>query len=198
MNWKDVPIPERMQKLPRDARGYPIPFNILRDKDGKAHFTINDHEKAAICVNERRCPICGDLNDKTLWFAGGPLSAFHPAGCYIDQPMHHECVQYAMKVCPYLAAPRYAGRIDTGTLDPNKLPEETIVVDPTMIARRPDIFVLVEALTYTLSKGAPPFLHLHPQGRRRVEFWRKGEQLSYEDACVFVPDLQIAAKAKRV
>lgn len=183
-----------MQKLERDARGYPVPFNILRDSDGRPHFTINDHVKAGICVNERRCPICGDPNDATLWFAGGPLSAFHPAGCYIDQPMHHECVQYAMKVCPYLAAPKYMGRIDAGTLDPEKLPKGMVTVDPTMIARRPDVFVLVEARTYSLSKNETPFLHLYPQGRGRVEFWRKGEQITYEDAKVFVPELQLAAQ----
>lgn len=194
LSWKDVPVPARMQKLDRDARGYPIPFNILRDSEGKPHFTINDHGKAETCINERRCPICGDLHGRVLWFAGGPMSAFHPAGCYIDQPMHKECVHYAMKVCPYLAAPRYTGRIDAGTLDPEKLPNGMTTKDPTMIARRPDVFVLVGARTYSLSKNATPFLHLHPQQRVGYEFWRKGVQISFEDAQVYVPELQVAAR----
>lgn len=176
-------IPQRMQHLERDARGYPIPFNIWRDTDGRPHFTINDHERAAQCIAELRCPICGQPHDETMWFVGGPMSAFHEHGAYLDQPMHSECAHYAIKVCPYLAAPKYAKRLDAATVDPAKMPEHVLFVDPTSIPDRPDVFVMVEASSYRVTIRERHLIPLRPY--KRVEFWRGGVQLS-EQAAVAV------------
>ena len=186
MNKRIVPIPARMQHLERDARGYPIPFNIWRDTDGVAHFTINDHKKAALCVEENRCPICGQSLDKTMWFVGGPMSAFHPNGCYIDQPMHEECSRYALQVCPYLAAPKYAGRIDARPVDPAKRQDNTFFKDPTMLPDRPLVFVRVETHSYTVLKQRAEnqdLLHLRPlRPYLSIGFWRGGALLSQAEA----------------
>lgn len=197
MSWKTVPIPERMQKLDRDARGYPVPFNILRDDQGKPHFTINDHAKARRCILERRCPICGDEHDETLWFAGGPLSALHAKGAYFDQPMHAECVHYAMQVCPYLAAPKYTGRIDTGTLKPDNLKGERTFLDPTVMPERPDLFLLVEAKGYSArrelyrveGKLLEQFYLKPTRPYVRIEHWMHGRQLTQEEATRVLPGL---------
>lgn len=183
-NWKDIPIPKRMRGLGRDARGYPIPFILLRDTDGKAHFTINDTSRARRCVLEKRCPICGNRLEQPLWLVGGPKSAFHEHGAYFDTAMHHDCMTYALQVCPYLAMPSYLGRIDTGSLTPEKTPADVMLfVDNTMIPERPDVFVAVasnkqiphaetEFSSYTV-RPARPYL--------AVEYWRNGEQISEAD-----------------
>ena len=99
----DVPIPERMQHLDRDGRGYVIPWTVFRDSKGKAHFTINDENRRQTVIGRDCCPICAAKLLRGRWFVGGPGSAFHERGAYIDPPMHRECVVYALKVCPYLA-----------------------------------------------------------------------------------------------
>jgi hypothetical protein len=121
LNWRDVRLPERMAKLERDRRGLPIPFIVMRDKSGQPHFTINDHAKSARCLREDLCPICGQKLFRGRWFAGGPLSAFHANGCYLDPPTHKECVEYALQVCPFLAAPKYTGRLDDAALAEDQL-----------------------------------------------------------------------------
>src|SRR4051812_10254945 len=115
-NWKDTPIPAEMQELTKDNRGYTIPFIVLRDDHNKPHFQINDTKKIMDCLLGRRCAICGKELKDDIWLTSGPLSAFHPNGAYIDTPVHHACGQYAMQVCPYLAAPAYNKRLDDKTL----------------------------------------------------------------------------------
>ena len=35
--WRDVPIPRKMRALGKDRRGYPIPFNLLRNEEGRLY-----------------------------------------------------------------------------------------------------------------------------------------------------------------
>lgn len=182
MNWKNVPIPERMQHLPRDRRGYPIPFIVFRDRDDRPHFTINDQGKSLHCLKHDLCPISGTPLNRFRWFVGGPLSAFHEQGAYLDLPMHKECMEYALQVCPYLAAPHYGKRIDEATLSPEKAEQTTILADPTVIENRPGVFVAV------MTTGQ----HKHPDGMggyrlrpkrpyREVAFWQHGVRLDDEE-----------------
>lgn len=194
MNWREVPIPERMQTLPKDARGYPIPFNVFRDDVGAPHFAINDHAKAMECITRRLCPICGGPHTRTAWMAGGPLSAFHPHGSYFDQPMHEECVKYAIVVCPYLAMPKYAKRIDTKTLNPEHVSEHRVFADLTQMPDRPDPFVLVETqgVEVQASKQHRATVHLRPvRPYLSVEFWSKGARISYAEACSLTPSIAV-------
>ena len=173
-DFTSVSLPKRMRGLSRDRRGYPIPFVVFRDKEGKPHFTINDHGRAERCRKERRCPICGNKLGKELWFVGGPQSAFHANGAYMDTAMHHECMTYALKVCPYLAVPKYLGRIDAGTLKPEAVPKGMLLVDHTQIPERPDIFVAVMAYnqTFTAERYSIP-----ERPYRGLEYWKHGKQV---------------------
>jgi hypothetical protein len=105
-NWKDIPVPPLMRDLPRDERGFPVPFIVLRDPSGKAVFSANDTLVVDRCHVEQRCGVCGNQLDD-MWVLGGPVSAFHPNGVYIDTPIHHECGTYALQVCPYLVIAAY-------------------------------------------------------------------------------------------
>jgi hypothetical protein len=57
--WRDVPIPRKMRALGKDRRGYPIPFNVLRNEEGRPHFTVNDSIRQHRALVEKRCAICG-------------------------------------------------------------------------------------------------------------------------------------------
>jgi hypothetical protein len=173
-----IPIPTRMADLPRDRRGYAIPWAVFTDADGRAHFQINDDRKRVHCLTRDLCPICGRKLTRGRWFVGGPMSVFHPNGAFADPPMHFECMRYAVAACPYLAAPSYAGRLDDKTLktldDENRPP---LLLDHTVIVRRPDLFVAVLARSQRLvgSAFAPNVIPSKPY--IRVEYWRHGEQL---------------------
>lgn len=170
----EVPIPQSMARLDRDPRGYPIPFMVLRDSTGRPHFTVNDESKRLQCMKRSWCSVCGGLLPRNRWFAGGPLSAFHPNGAYFDPPMHLDCLRYSMRVCPYLATPRYLGRIDAGTLA-----EPTILVDSTMIPDRPEVFVCVLASGQDIVEGRVNLCVRPKRPYLDVEFWRHGERLEH-------------------
>ena len=166
----NTPIPKRMRRLPRDARGYPVPFVVFRDADGKAHFTINDIERVSLCLAQLLCAICGErLIAGQYWFVGGPLSALHERGAYNDTPMHRECAHYALKVCPYLALRSYSGRVEGRTLT-----KPTPILEQTMMPERPDVFVCLKAGKFTVGadrtvRPARPY--------KRIEYWRDGAQI---------------------
>ena len=97
-----IDVPDRMKHLDRDHRGYPIPFIVFRDNDNKPHFTIND------AAQNFSLPVTRPMRDmrrellRGRWFVGGPMSALAPLGAYIDPPLHHECMRFALQTCPYL------------------------------------------------------------------------------------------------
>jgi hypothetical protein len=188
-NWKDVPIPSLMQKLPKDARGYPIPFVVLYDNEGRPHFTVNDEMKVQECLARKLCAICGSkLENKRYWMAGGPLSAFHPQGRYFDTPVHRQCGEYAMQVCPYLAVPSYNKRIEGKTLDPSKT-NVVVTLDPTVMPDRPPLFVMGCTDKITLDFGGNGVRHVIPRRPwKTVQFWQGGVRLDPEEAMPLVEE----------
>ena len=175
MNPRDIAVPGRMQHLPRDRRGYPIPFGAFVDVDGTPHFTINDEQKRAQMIAHDLCSICGKVLLRGRWFAGGPRSAFDPRGVYIDMPMHDECVHYALRVCPYLAAPMYVREV--GTKKAATVKSAVVLVDSTMLPDRPPLFVALMAVGQHM-EGSILQSYVKPhRPYRRVEYWRHGERL---------------------
>ena len=183
----DTPMPERIARLDRDSRGYPIPWNVLRNEEGFPFFTINDDRRTFQAIRESRCPICGERLGRWLHFIGGPRSAFDPHGVYFDLPVHHDCGNYALATCPYLAMPKYLGRIDV--VHPEKLPPEAgpIMADFTQNPGRPEIFVVVAAtriivLPHPLGATA----YVKPAAVAGYEFWRHGKQITQAEAMPFL------------
>lgn len=168
-------IPPCMAHLPLDEPGYPIPWSVFTDQSGRPHFTINDDRKRFECFVRDVCPICARKLNRGRWFIAGPMSAFHPNGAFADPPMHFECMRYAATGCPYLAAPRYAKRIDDRTLSADDRPP--LLLDHTVISRRPDVFIAVLARGQRLTgpEYSPNVIPSRPY--IRVEYWRHGTQL---------------------
>jgi hypothetical protein len=171
-------VPDRMKHLELDSRGYPIPWGLYRDKEGRAHFTINDELRRFHAIRRGICPICGSPLFRGRWFVGGPISAFHEHGAYADPPMHYECATYALQVCPYLAAPRYARRIEDRTLTQNDT--TPILVDKTMIERRPELFISAMATGQRVTKGFSPNV-IPRRPFVRIEYWQAGNLLDKAD-----------------
>lgn len=182
MNNK-VKIPERMSSLPLDERGYPIPFIVFRDDNNKPHFTINDEYKRLSIIKQDRCPICGEKLLRGRWFVGGPLSAFHPEGLYLDSGMHHECMNYAMQVCPYLAAPKYLKRISDKTVKTEDISQSRLFIDPTVIDARPDVFVAIMTTGQKLIGKGSLSLKIRPKKPCvDIQYWKYGKQIDKKTA----------------
>lgn len=195
-----VPIPQRMKGLPLDQRGIPIPWNVVIDRNGLAHFAIQNQERRDLALAKKLCPICGQKLANRKWLVGGPRSALHPQGAYIDTPMHDECAHYALRVCPYIAAPVYAREIGPikAAQNADALAGVLIRTDPAQPPSRPpaDMFVAVETTGFTLT---PARRYVRPnRPYKQIEFWRHGQQLDEKQAMADIlqsdPELESVLK----
>lgn len=189
------PMPPRIAQLPRDSRGYPIPWNVLRrasgERAGEPIFTVNDDRRAFRALRERLCPICGGPLGRWQWFTGGPRSAFDEHGWYLDLPGHRECAEYALAVCPYLSATKYLRRIDVPDMSGIGTP---LLMDDTIDDNRPEVFVAVASPRAEASlRGAPDGLgrlvtpYVRPaRPLTGWQVWRHGERLEREAAVAAV------------
>lgn len=177
-----VPIPELMQRLPLDRRGYPVPVIIKRDTTGAPMFTVNDALVQRRCATRKLCAICGLRLRKELWFVGGPLSAFHSRGCYIDSALHHECLHYALQVCPFLAMPNFRSTTAVQLPHLQRRAGEALV-EHTMDPRQHEVLCAVMAYGQSLSVSPGTGVYMiHPlRPYHGAEFWRHGSQLEFGD-----------------
>lgn len=105
--WKDlnsVNTPDRVAALQKDERGYPIPHTV-QWANGKPDFRVIDQVKWIDAVSSCKCGICGEKIEGQMAFTGGPLSIQNRL--FTDLPMHKECAEYALQVCPFLAMPKF-------------------------------------------------------------------------------------------
>lgn len=180
-----IAIPKRMRTLPCEERGYPVPFIVMIDKSGKPQFTINDHDKVKTCINRKLCSICGKRHDPLMWFVGGSRCFLHPHGAFIDPPLHLECAEYALRVCPFLAAPRYAKRIDDAKLaDKNRPDGVALVRVEYMNPMQPEIFGLGASPSLRVIHRGPGDFVLFVDDWRYVEWWKNGQRVNAPDRAV--------------
>ena len=107
--WTDlsaIGMPPRVARLDRDERGYPIPAWAIVDAHGKPDFHVLDLAKWVRLAQLRFCGICGDALGRHMAFVGGPKSVARRV--FKDLPMHHDCASYALRACPFLAAPKFS------------------------------------------------------------------------------------------
>src|SRR5688572_9421849 len=108
MRCRDVPMPIYIARLPRDERGFPIPF-FAPTIEGKKSFAVSDSSKRLKCAKHRLYWIRGKRLRLLIAFVGGPCCVEIHA--YSDGPMHVDCAIYAVKVCPWMALPEYKKRM---------------------------------------------------------------------------------------
>ncbi len=182
----DIPIPFHLSKNDRDRRGLPIPFVVYRDLEGVPHFTVDDVESLNKVLTEKLCGLCGHpLKLGQMWMIGGPISAFHAEGLYIEPPAHEDCARYAVRVCPFIAAPNYARRIEAKTLKHGAVHDMLQVHNNRAAPPRPLFFALTRTSGVALHDAADGSGQRHVEPRRpwkHVEFWRNGEPITLAEA----------------
>jgi hypothetical protein len=169
--------PIRIARLPKDDRGYPVPWFVAWTKEANGtlcevmpectgatpDFRILASGKRELAVKKRLCWICGEPLGVHQVFAIGPMCAVNRTT--MEPPGHRACVEYAAKACPFLTRPRQK-RNEKG------LDEIPHVVSGKMITRNPGAIALWESAYRPfkvdngwLIKLAEPY---------RVDWWAQG------------------------
>jgi hypothetical protein len=178
-----VEIPKSLRTLERDRRGLPIPYIVLRDRSGSPIFAHNDARRIAECERKRLCSICGKRL-KDLWFVGGSRAFLHEDGVFIDPPVHQECGEYALQVCPFLASPNWGKSVAQHTAKDRELPKGVKVGTPVAYVgpAQPEWFGfgLADRLAVGRSQRGD---YLHRVIRwTYVEFWKNGRRCNSPNA----------------
>lgn len=195
-SWKDIEVPEKMESLKKDHRGFPIPHAVLIDSEGTPHFKVNDSRKRDRCVKYKICSICGKpmarkVDGKIIfdmWMVGGPGSAFHKNGAFIDGPVHEECSTYALKVCPYLAARNYMNHMDIDKVIDKVKTDDVLLVDPTMDPNRPKAFIQIQIEAYKVIREGNGTYIIPKRPYLDVRYWNKGFEIDVVEASELIGD----------
>ena len=99
-----TPMPEGISKLPKDARGYPIPY-IVAYRDGKPDFTTQDAEKFEDCLKNKKCHVCGEVMTKGFFYIASDMTPDSGVFNFTDPAICIDCAWYSIKVCPFMANP---------------------------------------------------------------------------------------------
>lgn len=137
------PLPPRMQKLPLDERGYPVPYFVAW-LDGKPDFRVADREKRAICFKHNRCWLCGEPLGVYRAFVIGPMCAVNRV--FSEPPSHAECAEFAVQACPFLTLPQAKRRNA-------HLPAQACAAPGIAIARNPGVTLIWITKTYHLFRA---------------------------------------------
>lgn len=104
----DTPIPadltQRVMRLPRDKRGYPIPWFVSQGPDGKPDFINVRNGKRDEARRKQVCWVCGDRLGTFRAFVVGPTNTITRVSA--EPPGHLECMTAAATICPFLVNPR--------------------------------------------------------------------------------------------
>lgn len=96
-------MPMCIRALPRDARGYPVPWFVPWRK-GMPDFRYMEEGKKERALKYGICWICGQQLEPRYAFVVGPMCAINRTSA--EPPSHLICARYAAKACPFLARPK--------------------------------------------------------------------------------------------
>jgi hypothetical protein len=192
------PPPARIARLPKDARGYPVPWFLAWMSMGEEcdpampgaepDFRVIRRGARERAWEHRLCWICGGPMGVHRIYVIGPMCCVNRTT--MEPPCHRECAEYAAIACPFLVRPRMR-RL------PIDMEKERLTVVGEMIERNPGVVCLYEA------RSARPFnagngwlIRLGPP--ERVDFWAQGRKATraeiMESITSGLPSLEALAK----
>lgn len=96
-------MPKSIAKLPRDDRGYPVPWFVAW-VNGKPEFRCADGDKQRLAITEKRCWVCGEHIGHNPTFVVGTASLINR--CHGEPACHYECGLFSALACPFLTLPK--------------------------------------------------------------------------------------------
>lgn len=191
LDWKSLPM--RMKSLPRDERGFPVPWFVDWIGD-KPEFRAMDGRKYVKAVRENRCWVCGDKMGITKVFVAGPMCGINRTSA--EPPSHIECARWSAINCPFLSNPRMVRRED-------ELLNNTTLRDKApgcAIARNPGVTMLWVTRQYEIfddGRGKPLIQMGEPE---RVEWYANGREAILAEVQASIdsglPNLEMIARTE--
>lgn len=165
------PLTSRMASRPIDERGFPVPWFVAW-VDGKPDHRIMDARKVEPAVRHGLCWMCGEKLGVFKTFCIGTMCCI--TRTISEPPSHRECLQYAVRACPFMTRP-HAKRRDAG------LPEEAREPAGEFLKRNPGVMCLWTTKTFTPWQppgGGVLFKLGDPEG---LEWWAEGRQATWDE-----------------
>lgn len=101
----DIPPPPRMNRRPRDERGFIVPWFVHQDSETGAYdFRVIRKRGIEEAMRRKSCWLCGEQLGRFQCFTIGPMCVINRISS--EPPAHLECAVYAVRVCPFLTQPR--------------------------------------------------------------------------------------------
>jgi hypothetical protein len=105
-------IPPRVARLPRDSRGFPVPWFVQWFENGEPawpgvgtpDFRVIDTRRFAAALKQALCWVCGEYMGRHRVFIIGPMCVVNRVTS--EPPNHRDCAEFAVKACPFLTQPR--------------------------------------------------------------------------------------------
>ena len=164
------PIPKNIALLPRDERGYPVPWFVAWI-DGKPEFRVADGRKWVQAVKLKMCWVCGQKLDYKFVFPIGPMCAVNQTTA--EPPCHAECAHFSVKACPFLSMPKAVRR-------ESNLPENTATPGEA-IMRNPGVTCLWFCRGYDLFDDGRGGKLIHIANASHVEWWSQGRRATKDE-----------------
>ena len=161
---RDIPMPDRMKKLPISDKGFPIPWFVHFDQDGVPNFTAIHPGRIVQAHNKRLCWLCGERLGAYQCFTVGPMCVVNKVSA--EPPSHLDCAQYATRACPFLVNPR-------AKRNHKALPDEHVPPPGEMIERNPGVTALYITKRYTVFK-VPNGSLFNIGNPIKIEWWCQG------------------------
>lgn len=95
--------PARIQALPTDHRGFPVPWFVAWI-DGQPDFRVIEDGKITAALRQERCWLCGQKLGAYKAFVIGPMCAINRVSS--EPPCHLDCAEFAAQACPFLTQPK--------------------------------------------------------------------------------------------
>jgi hypothetical protein len=199
----DLPTPpKRIARLPKDRRGYPVPWFLAWMKGGhevspyymgaEPDFRVIKHGARELAWKKSLCWICGDPMGVHKVYVIGPMCVVNRTT--MEPASHRECAEYAARACPFLVKPRMR------RLPMDDLKGKDVRVDGEMIPRNPGAVCLYETpLAHPFKDGKGGWL-IRLEDPVRVDWWAEGRQATREEVLASMqgglPELYKLAKAQ--
>jgi hypothetical protein len=192
LNWKTLPM--RMKSLPRDDRGFPVPW-FVQWIEGKPEFRAMDGKKYVAAVRNNLCWVCGEKMGITKVFVAGPMCGINRTSA--EPPSHIECARWSAINCPFLSNPRAVRREDD--LINNAISREN--APGKMITRNPGVTMLWVTRQYEIfgdGRGNPLIQMGEPE---RVEWYANGREATLSEVQASIdsglPNLEAIARTEK-
>lgn len=166
MNQPMPPMPPRIARLPRDHRGFPIPWFVADVGAGVRDFRVADGRKRHDAIKRKLCWVCGEQLGRFQAFVIGPMCVVNRVTA--EPPCHLECAEFSAAACPFLSRPRMR-RND------KDLPQEAADGPGISIPRNPGVTCIYIAKTYHLFRDGKGGVLIRLQEPSEVKWYAEGK-----------------------